>query len=164
MHTNEYSFLIVFAHDVINSRLHSGYNIVWTFSALDSYRRVSQLPLLEHVMIVLILLRRNFVSLLGSPTDFVQACQGFCCNTQIQKTFYGFPGPLQYRSIYLVEWNILIMIEECLSLGNTALVQTAVYAATLNNVPKVEISLPVTNEVDFFAVQFSTILGAKIRK
>ena len=56
------------------------------------------------------------------------------------------------------------MIKKGFSLSDTPLVQTTVDATPLNDVPKVEIGLPVTNDVDFFAVQFSIILGAKIRK
>ena len=56
------------------------------------------------------------------------------------------------------------MFKERLGLGLPSFIQAAVYTTSLNNVLKVEICLPVTNDVDFFAVQFSVILGAKIRK
>jgi hypothetical protein len=34
----------------------------------------------------------------------------------------------------------------------------------LDNALQIKIRLPMSNDVDFFAVQFSVILGAKIRK
>ena len=56
------------------------------------------------------------------------------------------------------------MIKKSLSLRESSWIQTAVYTAALNNVLKVKIRLSMTNDVYFFAVQFSIILGAKIRK
>ena len=58
---------------------------------------------------------------------------------------------------------MLIVLEKCFCLSDSSFVKAAVHTAPLNYVLQVKISLSVPNDVDFFAVQFSIILGAKIR-
>jgi 1,4-dihydroxy-2-naphthoyl-CoA hydrolase len=56
------------------------------------------------------------------------------------------------------------MLKKRLCLSKAPLIKTAVHTASLNNVLEIVVGLSVANDVDFFSVQFSIILGAKIRK
>lgn len=58
---------------------------------------------------------------------------------------------------------MLVVLKKCFRLSQSPLIQIAVHTAALNNILQVEIGLPMADDVDFFAVQFSIILGAKIR-
>ena len=48
----------------------------------------------------------------------------------------------------------MVFPEESFCLCLASIIQAAVDTATLHNAPKVKVSLPVTNEINFFAVQF----------
>lgn len=59
----------------------------------------------------------------------------------------------------MVEWNVLVRLEECQSLAAPVLVQIGIHTASLHDASKVEIGLTVANKVNFFGDQFSAILG-----
>ncbi len=148
---------------MIYSRFHPYHHIVWTLTALNAERCIAQLPLPQHIVIVLIFLWRNFKTFFCSPTDFVQPCQRFAGDPQVQKILDRFLSPFKGGGVDLIKLNVLVILKKSFRLRLAALIQAAIHAAALNNVLEVEIGLPVADDVDFFAVQFSIILGAKIR-
>lgn len=163
VHANEDRFLILALHDVINGWLHPVDNVIGTFTTLDPQGGVAGLPLLKHVMVVGILLWRNPMTLLGSPTDLVQTDERGMRNSAVDKILNGLLAPLQRRGVYPVKRNILVGVKECARLPSSKIVQVGVHPASLDNILQVEIGLTMPYKVNFFDDQFLSYFGAASR-
>ena len=94
------------------------------------------------------------MSFLRSPADLVQPRQLLVRKAKLQKSFYRLMGSLQSRSIYFLKRNIFIPVKESLRLLSAPVIQVGVHTTALHNVLKIVIGLSVTDQVNFFAVQF----------
>src|SRR5690606_1143302 len=100
---------------------------------------------------------------LSSPTDLVESGKLLMGNTQFDKRLDRLMSTLQCRSIDLIKRYMPVFLEKSGSLPPAHLVEIGINTAALNNVFKVEISLAVAYEVNFFADQFCTILAQQAR-
>lgn len=81
-------------------------------------------------------------------------------DSKINKLLHGLLTSFQGRSINFIEGNCFIGIIKCACLPPSQFVQISIHATALHNVLEVKIGLAVTNQIDFFADQFSLILAS----
>jgi len=163
MHANQNCALPILAHDEIHRRFHAPNNILRAFTTLDPKRRISLLPLVQHVMVIFVFLNRDAMALFGAPAYFVESDQGGMLNPQIEELLYRLLAPLQGRRIDMVERNVLISSKKRARLLSSHLVEIGVHATALDDILQIKIRLPVPDQVNFFAVQFSAILRPLLR-
>lgn len=154
VHADEDRLLFRLRHDVVNRGLHPFHHVFWTFSTMDLEMCVAQAPLLEHVMVVCIFLRRDRMTLLRSPTDFIQARKCLMRNAPLNELLDRLLAPFQSGGINHVERDAFIAFVEQGGLRSAEIIQISIDAASLNDIAEVEIRLAMTYEVDFFTDQF----------
>lgn len=101
------------------------------------------------------------MAFLVPPADLVESRQRLVGDTEVQERLDGLLASFQDGCIDLIERNMLIGLKKCIRLRSSEVVQAGVHSATLYNVLEIVIRLAMTDQIDFFAAQFSLILPGR---
>jgi hypothetical protein len=164
MHANEDRLFIRLPHDVIDRRFHSFDNILRTFASFDALACNSFLPLIKHIMIVFVFLSSHGMTLLCSPAYFIQAYERVCGYAECHEIFYGLLAPFERRGVNFVKRYMLVRLKKSMGLLPPEFVEVSINTTTLYDVFQIKIGLAVPYQVNFFAVQFSAILGPAFKR
>ena len=116
--------------------------------------RITETPLFKHVVVIGVFLGRDPVTLFGTPADFVQADQRIVWDAAVNEFLHRLLTPLQSGRVNLIDRNVFIAFVKQSRLRSAELVQISIDATPLDDIPKVEIRLSMTYEVNFFTDQF----------
>ena len=123
---------------------------IWRFSAIDSHVEFAVSPFCEHLIEFTSGMFARMLAFQNSPINLIEFWNYLGFDVQFFKWSYCLMGALERADKYLLKWNVLVGLIECIGLCNSLVVDVRVNPGTLYNTQFIVVRFTMPNDIHCF--------------